>query len=277
MGIYHEALKKAQGRGDFTSGRMNRSNPFQAGRRFDATSTGASSINLTLPRGFLNDISQLHERVAYVKPKAASRVIAFCGSEGREGTSTIACTLALYTAQNSMAYAQNGRNGHARQPVQRSLGRPTLIIDTNLHTPSLHWRLEVPQKPGLVEVIEDEVDFAEATLWLVPNGLAVIPAGRYPHSIADVFKSHRMQTLLRRAREVFGSIILDGAALNRHPDLLTLAGELDGVILVVHSGATQLESIRRSKKTLQQQGIPVLGVVLNRHREYLPRVLREKV
>ena len=277
MGIYHEALKKAQGRGDFSQGRMHRGNPFQAGRHLETSRTGVSSIRLTLPRGLLNDISQLHERVAYVKPKAASRIIAFCGSDGREGASTIACTLALYTAQNSMAYVANGHNGHPQAAASRSLSRPTLIIDANLHQPSVHWRLEVPQKPGLVEIIENNLEFAEATLWLVPDGLAVIPAGRYSRSVAEIFKSHRMQALLRRAREVFGTIILDCAAINRHPDILPLSGELDGVILVAQSGATPLEALQRAKKTLNEHSIPILGVVLNRHREYLPRTLRQRV
>jgi len=48
------------------------------------------------------------------------------------------------------------------------------------------------------------------------------------------------------------------------PDARILGNMSDGVVLVVRSGATDRRAAKAAMARLQQDGIPVLGTVLNR-------------
>ena len=45
---------------------------------------------------------------------------------------------------------------------------------------------------------------------------------------------------------------------------------VDGVLLVVHSGKSSRKVVAHARKLLQDVGARIIGVVLNKAREYLP-------
>jgi Mrp family chromosome partitioning ATPase len=88
-----------------------------------------------------------------------------------------------------------------------------------------------------------------------------------------LFDGEPITNLLRVLRERFDFVILDCAPLNSYSESFFLASKVDGVILVVESERTQKRTIRRIKKELDWGEINVLGVVLNKKKNYIPNFL----
>lgn len=55
--------------------------------------------------------------------------------------------------------------------------------------------------------------------------------------------------------------------------LQPMTSQLDGVVLVVAAQTVQREAARRAVEVLQVSGVPVLGTVLNKRRQYIPQWL----
>ncbi len=69
-------------------------------------------------------------------------------------------------------------------------------------------------------------------------------------------------------------MIFDAPPVGLFPDSLALAAKVDGVILVTESEKTRIDEARRAKQDLERAGARILGVVVNRHTDYVPRFLR---
>jgi Mrp family chromosome partitioning ATPase len=52
-----------------------------------------------------------------------------------------------------------------------------------------------------------------------------------------------------------------------------LAEKMDGVILVVEAERTKAEVVRKIRKDLESTGVNILGVVLNKKKNYIPDYL----
>jgi len=61
--------------------------------------------------------------------------------------------------------------------------------------------------------------------------------------------------------------------LRDYSDSCFLADKVDGVILVVEAERTKAEVVRKIRKELESAGVNILGVVLNKKRNYIPEYL----
>lgn len=71
----------------------------------------------------------------------------------------------------------------------------------------------------------------------------------------------------------YSHIIFDLPPLWADAVSIPIARAVQGVILVIEAGKTRWEVARRTKEKLTEAGIPVLGVVLNKRRHYVPQWL----
>ena len=69
--------------------------------------------------------------------------------------------------------------------------------------------------------------------------------------------------IVRALRERFDIVIFDAPPVLPVADATLLAGEMDGVLLVVMGGLTPREVALRAREVLADAGAPLLGVVLN--------------
>jgi Mrp family chromosome partitioning ATPase len=73
-----------------------------------------------------------------------------------------------------------------------------------------------------------------------------------------------------------GHLILDLHPLD-HVLTTHLAARADGLLLVVDSSRARVDELVEARGRLQQMGIPLLGMVLNRHPSPVPRILRARL
>jgi len=71
-------------------------------------------------------------------------------------------------------------------------------------------------------------------------------------------------------------VIFDTPPISKASIPVRLGGIVDGMILVVESEKTHKEKMVRAKEQLDQVKTRILGVVLNKNKDHLPKFLRKK-
>lgn len=143
-------------------------------------------------------------------------------------------------------------------------GLLTLLIDADLRRPSLGELLEVPEGPGLTDILLDEVE-PEAAMVVIGNagGFHLLPAGARGHDPARLLQGERLGQLVGRFRATFDVVIIDAPPVLAVPDALLLGRWTDGAILTVRHDASRYPLVERANRRLASIGIPVLGAVVN--------------
>ena len=78
---------------------------------------------------------------------------------------------------------------------------------------------------------------------------------------------------LRGMRERFGFVLVDCPAMNESPVILNVARMADAVVLVVAAEETNPDQVQAAQRTLLAASANVLGAVLNKRRNPIPRVI----
>jgi capsular exopolysaccharide synthesis family protein len=143
-------------------------------------------------------------------------------------------------------------------------GLLTLLIDADLRRPSLGELLEVPEGPGLTDVLLGEVE-PEAAMVVIGNagGFHLLPAGAQGHDPARLLQGDRLGQLVAQFRATFDVVIIDAPPVLAVPDALLLGRWTDGAILTVRHDTSRYPLVERANRRLASIGIPVLGAVVN--------------
>lgn len=144
-------------------------------------------------------------------------------------------------------------------------GKRVVLMDADLRRPSVHRLFGLSGERGLSELFLEDGPMLEEVLQTteVP-GLSVLVSGEQPPNPAEMLESRRMTNLFQKLREIADIVVVDSPPLLAVADANILASRCSGAILVVDSGRTRTEAVRRVSETLRHSQVKVLGVVLNR-------------
>jgi capsular exopolysaccharide synthesis family protein len=186
------------------------------------------------------------------------KAVAITGCTRKDGASTVAVGLA-------QVLAREGTGG-------------TLLVDTNLRYPILRSASGVKNGKGLADLILNGDNVCDIICETRVPHLSLITAGNLAgHSPSEVFASATFTELVSFVREGFDYLIWDTPPVNVFGDASTLARFMDGVVLVVRAGKTRWEAARKARDQLERADANVLGVVLNRRRYAIPRMIYDKL
>lgn len=179
------------------------------------------------------------------KHRMDGRVIVLTSPEPGDGKTTVAVNLAIALAQ---------------------IGRKVVLLDGDLRKPQLHVILGESAEAGLDVLLEEPDDaklkaqsMRETT---IPN-LKVILTRPVREGISRKLHSPRMRSLLKQLRNEFDVVIIDSPPMQDISDARVLGWLGDGVLLVFRAGKTTREAALASYDCLVQDGINVLGTILN--------------
>jgi capsular exopolysaccharide synthesis family protein len=96
------------------------------------------------------------------------------------------------------------------------------------------------------------------------DNLSFIPSGPLPPNPSEVLGSNLFDEFVKRTQKEADIIIFDSPPLLTVTDAAILATKVDGTVLVVESGTTRRDAVRKSIESLEQVGARMLGVTLNR-------------
>lgn len=150
-----------------------------------------------------------------------------------------------------------------------------LIIDGNFRTPSLNLVFDVKNNGGFTEVVSAGMPFEAHIQPTNRENLFVLTSGQISFSPTEVFEGKAIDQLVSWLKEKFEFIIFDSAPACEFPDCYALAPKVDSIILVTQAEQTSIQDAQRAKWNLEQAGGRILGVVLNREKDYAPAFVRK--
>jgi exopolysaccharide transport family protein len=143
-------------------------------------------------------------------------------------------------------------------------GIRVLLIDADLRRPSIHKTLGMGPRSGLSNVLTGSATLETAITRspILPN-LDVLPAGTPPPNPAELLASTNMRDVLQELRGQYDHIVVDTPPTLSVTDAVVLSPRADAIVLVIRSGQTTKQALRRSRDILTQVNAKVSGVLLN--------------
>ena len=145
-------------------------------------------------------------------------------------------------------------------------GAKVLIVDADMRRPRLHSVFNIPNGEGLSTLLSSESTDADITRVVKTDDgtqLSLLTSGPIPPNPAELIGSDQMANLLKKLQNHYTHVVIDSPPITSFTDGVLIASMVDGVILVVHSGKSSRQVVRRARQLLQDVGARVLGVVLN--------------
>lgn len=139
-----------------------------------------------------------------------------------------------------------------------------LLIDGDLHNPSVHKILGLVVGPGLSDHLTDKNPEKAASLpikMFKVQRLHVLTAGSTPCNSNELFGSTIFRELLQRLRKEFQIIIVDSPPYLPLVDTKILTDLSDGILVSTRQGVTRLPNLRRLLQELESSKI--LGFIFN--------------
>jgi polysaccharide biosynthesis transport protein len=182
----------------------------------------------------------------------APKVVVITSAVPGEGKSTVASNMAAALAR---------------------IGKRVLLIDADLRRPRLHDIFHVTQDYGLYDLLTSGAEeYHDLLPYLIQEtslpGVFLLVGGPGAANATDLLYSETMADVVRQARESFDMVVIDTPPILELPDARVLGRTADGVVLVVRADTTTRDVALTVKQRLQEDGITILGTVLN---NWIPR------
>jgi len=147
-----------------------------------------------------------------------------------------------------------------------SQGLRTLLIDMDLRRSQLAATFGISNdRKGVSDLLLDEASFREVCFGTGVANLALMPSGSRVSNPAELLATCGVERLKEMAFEAgFDRIVIDTAPLVPVNDTLVLGDMADSTFLVVRCNRTPQAIVQEAIRKLQQTGIPLTGLVLNR-------------
>lgn len=175
------------------------------------------------------------------------RVIVLTSASPKEGKTTTACNLAVSLAD---------------------ISKRVLIIDADMRRPRLHSVFDVENGNGLSDLLASKQPLSpslieEASQKTAVPGLFVLTSGASRFQASSLLHSARLPELINLVREHYDAVIIDTPPMANIADARVIGRYADALTLVVRSGHTSRDAALLARSRFADDGIPILGTILN--------------
>jgi len=219
---------------------------------------------------FLNDIHKILATINSVRRD--QKVIGLTSALPGEGSSTLASILATLAAgmENGTLHASSTSS----QLMDKN--KKILLIDTQLHNPTLHKNFGIPSAPGLFDVLQGKISLEHAGHH-VSSHLQVLPLGEKRKSSFSKQELLNLIIVLKEAKYLYDTVYIDLPSILQYPEGLSLSRVCDAVILVIKARKTRVEVLQDARRKLERSGVEILGGILNKRRFFIPDWIYNKL
>ncbi len=184
----------------------------------------------------------LRNSVTALNPDGAPRSVVLTSAVRGEGKSVATLNLAIALAELP--------------------GIQVLVVDGDLHQPSIEHYLGLPRRQGLADILRGACPLdAGIRQTSIPN-VSVLGAGTLPDNPSRLLGSDRVRVLLDTLKQRFSYVLVDTPEAMTTSDASLLGGMADGIVLVVRLGHTPRQFVEQTHNTLEALGGNVLGTLL---------------
>jgi len=146
-------------------------------------------------------------------------------------------------------------------------GQRVLLIDGDMWKPGLHKVFAVQNDAGFADLLGNaggiQERLSELTHQTEVPGLFILPSGRHVPETANLLHSGAVSEVLGLASRMYDSVVIDSPPMLEFSDARVLGRCADGLIVVARVGATTREAAVAVRNRLLEDGVPVLGTILN--------------
>jgi capsular exopolysaccharide synthesis family protein len=147
-------------------------------------------------------------------------------------------------------------------------GRRVVVVDADFRRPALSKIFDIESGLSLTRILEETrpiEDYPLVSLVTQSNfpGLYVLPCTGPSTHIPTLIYSKRLPRLLARLRREFDLVLVDVPPILFPADARVVAQLADAAVLIIRSGYSEKENVRAAVNVLHEDGIPILGTVLN--------------
>jgi len=122
--------------------------------------------------------------------------------------------------------------------------------------------VHIDDRIGLADVLKGQVGVAQALKQTDIRNLSLLTAGMWAANPTELLGSPAMTKVLSELQERSDVIIIDVASVLSVADAVTLAPNVDAILLVVESGSTTRQNLEQACQQLQQINAKLMGTVL---------------
>lgn len=140
-------------------------------------------------------------------------------------------------------------------------GNRVLIIDGDMRCPRVHKVFKLSNTKGLTNVLAGQYTLGEVTQ-VAGTDVTVMTSGPIPPNPSELLGSQKMKDLIQQLKQQYDVIIIDAPPVGVVTDAAILSTIVDGTILVVASGKTEIDGAKRAKQLLENVGARLVGVVM---------------
>ena len=193
---------------------------------------------------------RFHTSLKLLNTAEPLKVLLVTSPLAKDGTTTIAVNLAMtFVAE----------------------GKKVLLIDANFRRPALHTIFPKPKLPnengeqsifGLSTLLAGFCSYHEIIRPGGIEGLDVIDSGPLPPNPTELLGGPQMEQLVKRQKENYDYVIIDGPPVLLVSDSKMLARFADGTILVCNAAVTRRGIAQRAVRETREVNTALLGCVL---------------
>lgn len=136
-----------------------------------------------------------------------------------------------------------------------------LLMEADLHHPSLAKRLSIPARPGFAECLEGRADPLSEMRKIEPFGWHLLQAGTPTGNPTELLQSDALSALMQQVSAHFDWILIDSPPALPLNDAVSLSRNVDGTLLVARADSTPREAIDEALTLIGRKHI--VGIILN--------------
>jgi|ERR1039458_8667953 Mrp family chromosome partitioning ATPase len=227
-----------------------------APERIPAKPIGVHPVPPEISRMRVFDNSSLLAAIRSLLAERGSLILHVIAAAPREGVSTLSRALAFEATGLADVLLIDANPGpESQQKIFRAEQTPELWSQT--------------QEPGPVRTLLLTVDSRPTCHFAVMQFGTRQDGPRHDPTL--------LPALYDRLRRSFSLVIVDGPSAMESADYVFACEKCDGVLLVVAAESTRVPVVQRAKRALEEAGARILGVIMNKRKQYIPERIYQRL
>jgi protein-tyrosine kinase len=137
-----------------------------------------------------------------------------------------------------------------------------LVVDTDLHNPSLLRLLGAQSDIGIAEALARDLHPSDAAIKINPHGFSILPLRERVENSAEILASPAFRAMLNSFEQDYDFMLFDSPPLLESNDANLLMKLTNATVMVIRPGKTNAAHISKAIEPMAEDNI--FGVVLNR-------------
>ena len=163
---------------------------------------------------------------------------------------------------NTRAYSDGNSVAADLAAMVSQNGKRVALVDADLRRPLLHSLFELPNRVGLVDILQEQRSLSAAMHSVNSNHLFVLTAGKLPVGEYRPFysaKNERAPEPAQRSNMTRSSFMDRPSFILKQQHWLA---KVDGVVLLIHPGHSKTDPYQAIMEKFQKTGATIIGIVM---------------